>query len=395
MRARGQAPEIEAATVNNPEYLEKDFYKTLGVSPDASPADIKKAYRKLAQQLHPDANPGDKAAEERFKEVGRAYSVLSDRTKRAEYDEARRLLASGAFGGGGGFPGFGTGGGGQRIRIEDLGDLGNFGGLGDLFGGLFGGRRGQQASPRRGRDVESEVTLGFEEAVRGVTVPLLLRGPMACSTCHGSGARPGTLPKMCPTCNGRGTVTRDQGLFGLSSPCPICQGRGTVIEDPCPTCHGSGVEVRTRELKARIPSGVNDGATIRLKGQGEPGQNGAPAGDLIVKVHVTPHPLFGRRGQDLTVTVPVTFAEAALGSELKVPTLDGLVTLKVPAGTQTGRTFRVKGRGVPSSGRKGGGDLLVTVQVAVPERLSRKERELLREFASLSDESPRAHLGVE
>jgi molecular chaperone DnaJ len=361
--------------MNNAEYLEKDFYKVLGVPKDASAADIKKAYRKLAQKLHPDANPGDKTAEERFKEVGRAYGVLSDPKKRAEYDEARRLLGSGAFGGGfpgGGFPGGFPGG--TRVRVEDLG------GLGDLFGNLFGGGRSQTGA-RRGRDVESEVTLGFEEAVRGATIPLQLRGPAPCHTCHGSGAKPGTLPHPCPTCNGRGTVTRDQGLFGLSSPCPTCQGRGS--------------EIRTRELRVRIPVGVSDGATIRLKGQGEPGQAGAPAGDLIVKVHVTPHPLFGRHGQDLTITVPVTFAEAALGTELKVPTLDGPITLKVPAGTQNGRTFRVRGRGVPGAGRRHAGDLLVSLEVAVPEKLSRKERELLREFASLSELSPRTHLGVE
>jgi len=375
--------------MNNREYLEKDFYKVLGVPKDASAADIKKAYRKLAQKLHPDANPGDKTAEERFKEVGRAYGVLSDPKKRAEYDEARRLLGAGAFGGGfpgGGFPGGFPGG--TRVRVEDLG------GLGDLFGNLFGGGRGQTAA-RRGRDVESEVTLGFEEAVRGATIPLQLRGPAPCHTCHGSGAKPGTLPRPCPTCNGRGTVTRDQGLFGLSSPCPTCQGRGSVIDDPCPTCKGRGSEIRTRELRVRIPVGVSDGATIRLKSQGEPGQAGAPAGDLIVKVHVSPHPLFGRSGQDLTITVPVTFAEAALGTELKVPTLDGPITLKVPPGTQNGRTFRVRGRGVPGAGRKHAGDLLVSLEVAVPEKLSRKERELLREFASLSEISPRTHLGVE
>jgi molecular chaperone DnaJ len=379
--------------VNNPEYLEKDFYAILGIAEDASASEVKKAYRKLAQQLHPDANPGDKTAEERFKEVGRAYSVLSDPKKRSEYDEARRLVRSGGFGGFGGFPG-GTGGyDNQRVRVEDLGDLG---GLGGLFGNLFGGGRNQQRAARRGRDVESEVTLGFEEAVRGATIPLQLRGPAACHTCHGTGAEPGTLPRICPTCQGRGTVTRDQGLFGLSSPCQTCQGRGSVIDHPCTTCNGRGTEVRTRELRVRIPAGVSDGATIRLKGQGEPGATNAPAGDLIVKVHVTPHPLFGRRGQDLTMTVPVTFAEAALGTELTVPTLDGHVTLKVPAGTQNGRTFRVKGRGVQSNGRgKPGGDMLVTVQVAVPEKLSRKERDLLREFASLSDVSPRSHLGMD
>jgi molecular chaperone DnaJ len=378
--------------VTDPEYFEKDFYATLGVAKDTSPQEIKKAYRKLAQQLHPDANPGDKAAEDRFKEVGRAYAVLSDPKKRAEYDEARRLASSGR----GGFPGFGRGGGGgQRVRVEDFGDLGD---LGDLFGGLFGDRAAQpgqqRRNPRRGRDVESDLTVGFEEAVKGVTVPLQLRGPSPCSTCHGTGARPGTLPKPCPNCGGRGTVTSNQGLFGLSSRCPNCQGAGTIVEDPCPTCKGSGSEVRTRELRVRIPPGVRDGGNIRLRGQGEPGQAGAQPGDLIVRVHVTPHPLFGRDGDNLTINVPLTFAEAALGTELKVPTLDGPVTLKVPAGTQNGRTFRVRGRGVPAT-RRPAGDLLVTVSVAVPTKLSRREKDVLAEFASLSNESPRAGMGID
>jgi len=381
--------------VTNPEYLEKDFYSILGVGKDATSQEVKKAYRKLAQQLHPDANPGDKSAEERFKEVGRAYSVLSDPKKRAEYDEARRLVGSGAFGGfgSGGFPGFGGSGGGQRVRIEDFGDLS------DLFGGLFntGGGQSSRRGPRRGRDVESEVTLGFEEAIRGVTVPLQLRGPAPCSTCRGTGARPGTLPRPCPVCDGRGTVTSNQGLFGLSSRCQNCRGLGTVIDDPCPTCKGSGSEVRTRELRVRIPGGVRDGGSIRLRGQGEPGQASAPAGDLIVKVHVTPHPFFRRQGNDLLITMPVTYAEAALGTELRVPTLEGAVTLKVPAGTQSGRTFRVRGRGVPSHGRRAAGDLLVTISVAVPSRLSRHERELLEQLRklNLTEESPRAAFGLE
>jgi molecular chaperone DnaJ len=378
--------------VTDPEYFEKDFYATLGVAKEASAQDIKRAYRKLAQQLHPDANPGDSAAEEKFKEVGRAYGVLSDPKKRSEYDEARRMAGSR-----GGFPGFGrgnAGGGGQRVRVEDFGDLGD---LGDLFGGLFGDRgqtAQQRRNPRRGRDVESDLTIGFEEAVRGVTVPLQLRGPSPCSTCHGTGARPGTLPKPCATCGGRGTVTSNQGLFGLSSRCPTCQGAGTVIEEPCPTCSGSGSEIRTRELRVRIPAGVRDGGHIRLRGQGEPGQAGAQPGDLIVRVHVTPHPLFARDGDNLTLTVPVTYAEAVLGTELKVPTMDGPVTLKIPAGTQSGRTFRVRGRGVPAT-RRPAGDLLVTVNVAVPAKISRKEKELLQELSQISDESPRAGLGIE
>jgi molecular chaperone DnaJ len=377
--------------VTNPEYLEKDFYAVLGVSKEATPQEIKKSYRKLAQKLHPDANPGNKAAEDRFKEVGRAYSVLSDPKKRAEYDEARRLVGSGGLGGfGSGFPGFGSGSGGQRVRIEDFGDLG------DLFGGLFNsGSQGSRRGPRRGRDVESEVTLGFEEAIRGVTVPLQLRGPAPCSTCRGTGAKPGTLPRPCPVCNGRGTVTSNQGLFGLSSRCQNCRGLGTVIDEPCPTCKGSGSEVRTRELRVRIPGGVRDGGSIRLRGQGEPGQAAAPAGDLIVKVHVTPHAFFARQGNDITLTMPVTYAEVALGTELKVPTLDGPVTLKIPPGTQSGRTFRVRGRGVPAHGRRATGDLLVTLSVAVPARLSRREKELLEQLRNMSEESPRTAFGLE
>ena len=375
--------------MNNPEYLEKDFYADLGVSKDASAADVKKAYRKLAQKHHPDANKGDKASEERFKEVGRAYAVLSDPKKRTEYDEARRLLASGGSGAA------------SRFRRR---------------GRLPRRRPGPGRGPRRARrPVREPVRRRPAVADRGPARPRRrerghprLRGggprghhpapaarPGALPHLPRLGRQAGTLPRPCPTCNGRGTVTRDQGLFGLSSPCPTCQGRGSVIDDPCPTCQGRGSEVRTRELRVRIPVGVNDGATVRLKGQGEPGQAGAPAGDLIVKVQVTPHPLFGRNGQDLTITVPVTFAEAALGTELKVPTLDGPVTLKVPDGTQNGRTFRVRGRGVPGAGRKGAGDLLVSLQVAVPEKLSRKERDLLREFASLSDTTPRNHLGID
>lgn len=378
--------------MKNPEYLNKDFYAALGVAKDASQQDIKKAYRKLAQQLHPDANPGDKAAEERFKEVGFAYSVLSDPKKRAEYDDARRLFGSGAFGGSrpgaggfpGGFPG-GFGGNAGRVRTENV----NLGDLGDLFGGLFGsGRASQRASSRRrGRDVESEITLGFTEAVRGATVPLQVRGPAACETCSGSGARPGTLPQPCSTCHGRGTVASDQGPFGLSSPCPTCGGRGTTIVDPCPSCQGTGVQVRTRQLRARIPVGVQDGATIRLKGQGEPGDTGGPPGDLIVHVHVTPHPRFSRRGNDLAVTVPMTYSEAVLGADLVVPTLDEPVTLRVAPGTQSGQTLRVRGRGVPMGKRAG--DLLVTVSVTVPRNVPKRAKDLLTELNEVLGERPR------
>ena len=269
------------------EWFEKDYYKTLGVSDTATAKEITKAYRKLARELHPDKNPGNAAAEERFKAVSAAYDVLGDETKRAEYDEVRRL---GPIGGGG--PG------GFTFNMDDA----NASGLGDLFGQMFG-RRGRGggttsgAGPRRGADVQAELTLDFVDAARGMTTTLHLTSDAQCSTCDGSGARPGTTPKLCPQCGGRGVIDDNQGLFSFSTPCRRCAGSGTVIEDPCPTCRGSGVEKRAREVQARIPAGVSDGQTIRLKGRGAPGRNGGPAGDLLVQIHVAPHPRFGRKRQ--------------------------------------------------------------------------------------------------
>jgi molecular chaperone DnaJ len=378
------------------EWFEKDYYAILGVAEDASQKEITKAYRKLARENHPDTNK-DPAAEERFKDVSAAYDVVGDAEKRKEYDEVRRLGPLGGFGGAGGGGGFGgPGGGGFTFNPEDLGDLG---GLGDLFGGLFNrGRRGgggapRGAGPQRGADLEAELHLAFEDAVQGVTTAVNLVGDAPCHTCHGSGAAPGSTPVMCPQCQGRGVLDENQGLFSFSTPCPNCGGQGVVIEDPCPTCRGSGVERRAREVKVRIPAGVNDGQRIRLKGRGGPGRNGGPPGDLYVVAHVRPHDLFGRSGRDLTLTVPVTFPEATLGADVKVPTLDGdPVTIRVPAGTRNGRTFRVKGRGV--SAKKGAGDLLVTVEVAVPQKLSAQERKAVEALAEASEASPREHLGV-
>ncbi len=386
------------------DFLEKDYYAALGVAKNAGQPEIKKAYRKLARELHPDKNPGDAAAEARFKEVSEAYDVLSDESRRREYDEARSLFGAGGFrpgpGGGfpsGGFPGGGAGG-------FDLGDLlgqagtrsGGAGGLGDLFGGLFGGRggttRGGGATvPARGADIETEVTLDFPEAVRGVTVPLQLASPGTCRTCGGNGARPGTLPRQCPTCLGTGLTTRNQGAFAFSEPCRECRGTGSVIDDPCPDCRGTGVTTQTRTITVKIPSGVADGQRIKLVGKGAPGARGGPAGDLYVRVHVRSHELFGRKGDDLTLTLPVTFPEATLGTSVRVPTLDGAVTLKIPAGTAAGRTFRVRGRGVPK--RTGGaGDLLVTVEVAVPRNLSADARSALEKYAVAQPDDPRPHL---
>ncbi|MGM1058813.1 molecular chaperone DnaJ [Saccharothrix sp. Mg75] len=379
------------------DWIEKDFYRELGVSSDASADEIKKAYRKLARELHPDANPGDAKAEARFKAVSEAYGVLSDAAKRKQYDEARRLFA-----GGGGFPGgFGTGGGGGF----DVGDLfnrqqqagGMGGGLGDLLGGLFNRRGGGTASatrPRRGEDVETDVRIDFTEAVRGATVPMRLASPATCGTCTGSGARPGTSPRTCTNCGGAGLVTRSQGAFAFSEPCADCRGTGRLIDDPCPECGGDGVSTKTRTLTIRIPAGVDDGQRIRLAGQGEPGRNNGPAGDLFVRVHVTPHPVFGRTGNDLTLTTPVTFPELALGTTLTVPTLDGKVTLKVPAGTASGRVLRAKGKGIA---RRDGqvGDLLITLQVAVPNNMDADAREALENYASATAQhDPRAELNA-
>ncbi|GLX05834.1 molecular chaperone DnaJ [Microbispora sp. NBRC 16548] len=370
------------------DYLEKDYYAVLGVPKTASAEEIKKAYRKLARQYHPDANPGNKETEEKFKEVSEAYDVLSDVKRRKEYDEARTLFGSGL----GGYAGAGgpRAGGGFNF---DLGDL--FGGsgsgerIGDLFGGLFNrggaGTRTTTARPRRGQDVESEVTLAFGEAVDGTTVSLRLTSSAACTACGGTGAKAGTTPRVCPTCEGTGAASRNLGNFAFSEPCRDCRGRGLVVDDPCPVCEGSGRGKSTRTIQARIPAGVGDGQRIRIKGKGAPGENGGPAGDLYVLVHVKPHPVFGRSGENLTVTVPVTFPEAALGAEIKVPTLRGMpVTLRIPEGTPNGRTFRVRGRG---ASRKDGtkGDLLVTVQVTVPQNLDDKARAALEEFRNATE----------
>ena len=381
------------------EWLDKDFYAELGVSSSASADEIKKAYRKLARENHPDANPGDSRAEAKFKAVSEAYGVLSDPDKRKQYDEARQLFGAGAFGSGGrqgGFGGFGAPGQSGFDLGDLIGEAQGGGGLGDLCGGLFGGRRGAGTTaasrPRRGADVETEVRIDFAEAVRGATVPLRLSSPATCTVCHGSGARPGSHPRTCPTCGGAGLVTRNQGAFAFSEPCPDCRGRGRMIDDPCPECHGEGVATRARTLTVRIPAGVSDGQRIRLAGQGEPGRHGAVAGDLYVVVHVNPHKVFGRSGHDLTITVPATFPELTLGTTLTVPTLDGKVSLKIPPGTHSGRTFRVRGKGV---GKKDGsnGDLLVTVQVVVPSKLDGKAADALRAYAeATSDHDPRAEL---
>ncbi|MGO8957659.1 MAG: molecular chaperone DnaJ [Streptosporangiaceae bacterium] len=380
------------------DYLEKDYYKTLGVTKTATADEIKKSYRKLARKYHPDANEGDPKAEARFKEISEAYTVLSDEGRRKEYDEARSL-----FGGGGvRMPGSGPAGGSYGFDLGDLfgGAAGGAGGrLGDLLGGVFGNRTGgttgTQARPRRGADVETETTLSFSDAINGSTVSLRLTGEGPCKVCKGTGAKAGTVPRVCPTCEGTGQGSRNLGSFAFSEPCKTCRGRGLVVDDPCETCMGSGRAMSTRTIQARIPAGVADGQRIKLGGKGAPGERGGPPGDLYVRVHVQPHPhgTFSRSGANLTITVPVTFTEAALGAEIKVPSLGGMpVSLRIPAGTPNGRTFRVRGKGIR---RKDGtsGDMLVTVNVQVPQELNDKARDALETFRDATAGSdPRAEV---
>ena len=368
------------------DWLDKDFYKILGVSSDVSDKELTKAYRKLARQYHPDANPNDAAAEDRFKAISEAYDVLGDPERRKEYDEVRRF-GPGAFGPGPGGGG-GAGGGGFSFDPGDLSDL-----LGGVFGG--GGRRrpgtAPGTGPRRGDDLEADLHLSFDEAVEGVTTSVHLTSDTACSTCRGSGAAPGTTPQTCTRCSGRGVLDDNQGFFSFSQPCDQCGGRGRVVVEQCPTCRGNGIERKPRQVKVRIPAGVKDGQRIRLKGRGTPGRNQGPAGDLYVTVRVAGHKIFGRNGNHLTLDLPVTFAEAALGAKVKVPTLEGsTVTLKVPAGTPTGKTFRVKGRGV--QGAKKTGDLLVTIVVDVPSELTPAQRSAVEALAGATTASPRDHL---
>lgn len=367
----------------SPGQTDVDLYEVLSVSPDASAADVKKAYRKLAQRYHPDANPGDKEAEERFKRVSAAYDVLKDDKKRAEYDEFRTLLRSGGFQPGGGGPT-------QTFSYDDLADLFGSSGFQTIFGDAFGGPGGgrEAAGPLRGHDVEADLHLSFEDAMAGVTTSVRVPSDVVCDTCGGTGAKPGTAPRTCDLCGGRGVVSDQQGFFALSRPCRQCRGEGRIIDKPCRSCKGRGVVRKSREIKVAIPAGVRGGARVRVAGRGEPGRDGGPYGDLYVRVHVEPDKLFGRRGQDLTLRFPVAFATLALGGQITVPTLDGQVTLKVPAGTRNGRVFKVAGRGAPKARGKGRGDLLVTVEIDVPQKLSEAAQEALRAYAAAAPPAP-------
>jgi molecular chaperone DnaJ len=338
-----------------------NLYDTLGVPKNASPAEVKKAYRKLAREHHPDQG-GDEA---RFKEIQGAYDVLSDPEKRKQYDQF----------------GSANGRGGPQFQEFDLGDLG------DLFGGLFGGGgfgRSARRQPERGADLQAEVHVSFEDSLRGVQVPVRAEVETACHTCGGTGAEPGTAPVTCPQCGGRGVVSDSQGLFSLSHPCPRCRGNGTIIETPCTTCRGSGRERVQRTFQVKIPAGAKDGTRIRLKGRGEQGRNGGPAGDLFVIARVDDSPLYERRGADLIVDVPVGYADAALGASVQVPTPEGPISLKVPAGSQPGKLLKIKGRGAPKLKGGGKGDLLARLKLIVPEKVSKKERELLEELRKVA-----------
>jgi len=347
----------------------KTLYDTLGVAKGASDDEIKKAYRKLARKHHPDANAGDKESEERFKEVQHAYDVLSDPEKRKQYDR---------FGAQNGrMP---PGGAGQNVNFDfDLGDLG------DIFGGLFGagatrGRPRAARQPIRGNDVETEVHLSFEDSLRGAEAKVPVEVTTACHECGGTGARPGTAPVICPECNGRGVKAENQGLFAFSQPCPRCRGNGTVIEKPCPSCKGTGRERRIKTYTVKIKPGVKDGTRIKLKGKGEAGENGGPAGDLYVVTRVEASPTYERKGDNLVVEVSVPFSTAALGGSVEVPTPEGAVSLKIPAGSQDGKLLRIKGRGAPRLNGSGRGDVLARIRIQVPKRVNKKERELLEEL---------------
>ena len=346
----------------------RDFYEVLGVSRDASERDIKKAYKRLAMKFHPDRNQGDESAADKFKEVKLAYEILTDSQKKAAYDQyGHAAFEQGGMGGGGGY------GGGQG----DFGDI-----FGDVFGDIFGGGRrgGGQQRAQRGSDLRYNMELTLEEAVRGVSKEIEVPTLVECDTCDGSGAKKGSSAQTCGTCHGHGQVQMRQGFFAVQQTCPTCNGKGKIIKDPCNSCHGQGRKQKTKTLNVKIPAGVDTGDRIRLSGEGEAGEQGAPAGDLYVQVHVKEHHIFGRDGKNLYCEVPVSFAMAALGGEVEVPTLDGRVNLKVPEETQTGRMFRMRGKGVKGVRGGGVGDLIVKLVIETPVKLSSRQKELLKEF---------------
>jgi molecular chaperone DnaJ len=359
----------------------KDPYKTLGVDKKASDDEIKKAYRKLARRYHPDTNQGDKAAEERFKEVQAAYAVLSDPDKRKEYDSGGGIF-------GGGFPGGGFGGGGPAG--------GGFGGFGDILSDLFGGGapggRGPTPRPERGRDLETEVHISFEQAMEGAQVPVSVPLSAPCPTCRGTGAKPGTHPTVCSRCNGRGVEAESQGLFSISQPCSLCGGTGTEIKDPCPTCQGSGRTRQVKRYRVNVPAGVREGSRVRLAGKGEAGPRGGAPGDLYVVTRVAESPIFKRRGDNLEVEVPITIPEAIRGATIEVPTLSATKRIRVPPGTQHGTVQRLRGEGPPKLGGRGRGDMHYRLQIDVPSSLSKEQAEVVDELATVINGNPRERL---
>ena len=367
----------------------RDYYEVLGVSRTATDDELKKAYRKLAKQYHPDMNPGNKEAEAKFKEVNEAYEVLSDKDKRAKYDQFGHAGVDPNFGaGGGGFGGFDMG-------DIDLGDI-----FGSFFGGGFGGfgggqRRADPNAPKRGASLRASMTISFQEAMTGVEKEINLTRTESCSTCHGTGCAAGTTAEICPDCHGAGQVRIQRGgggfAFSTTAPCSRCRGTGKIIHQPCPDCHGDGQVRRQRKIKVKIPAGIDDGQTISMRGQGNGGQNGGPSGDLLITVSVIPDPRFERDGYDLYLQQPVTFTQAALGAELQIDTIDGKVKYSLPAGTQPGTTFRLRGKGVPSVNGRGRGDQYVTVRITVPTNLTGEQREALSRFAEAMGEGAVTH----
>jgi molecular chaperone DnaJ len=351
-----------------------DFYETLGVSKDASPDELKRAYRKLARKLHPDRNPGDKDAEEQFKQIQEAYSVLSDGEKRKQYD-------AGAM--------FGAGGGGFRFDPSGFRG-GGFGSFGDILSDLFG--RGGGPQRQRGRDLEAEVRLGFEQAIGGTQVSVSIPKDALCPTCHGSGAKPGTSPETCPRCGGRGIESEGQGMFSISQPCSLCGGRGTVIDEPCVTCNGSGSTRQVKRYRVKVPAGVKDGSRIRLAGKGEPGIAGGAAGDLYVVTRVSSSPVFKRKGDDLEVEVPITIVEAVKGGTVEVPTLDGTKRIRVPAGTTDGALQRLRGEGPAKLSGRGRGDIHYRFRIEIPKSLTKDQREAVEKLAEVMNGDPRSEL---
>ncbi len=353
---------------------QQDYYAILEVSREATAAEIKKAYRRLAMKYHPDRNPGNKEAEEKFKEIQRAYDVLSDEQKRAAYDRYGHAGVDGAAAGAG------------AAGFDDFAEA-----FSDIFGDLFGGGRRGRSQVYRGADLRYQLEITLEEAAHGTTKTLRIPTTETCDTCHGTGARPGTQPRVCPTCGGVGQVRMQQGFFSIQQTCPECHGSGSIVADPCPDCGGAGRVRRTRTLEVKIPAGIDTGMRLRQSGYGEAGINGGPPGDLYVEIRIKPHPIFQREGDDLHCEMPISITTAALGGEIDVPTLDGIAKLRIPPGTQTGKVFRLRGKGIRNVRNQGVGDLLCHVVGETPVNLTERQKELLREFEEIAHENAERH----